>query len=245
MKYLYWVGAAFVIGGIIYLSTLVGSPQPATKTLIKFAQYETPEDFGKAIFTALQAEVKSAPIIMLGVTPNQVEDMEVWRGFMQANQEQGTKYEVIAVEPMLPYVELFPSNLRFNIRDNMPEFVDGVRKAQAEGLRVAIVVPHVYSSKLLKGNPVDRLQNEFHLPILSLTATKFPVTKQQEEFFEPPCLLEESKDLSGTGPLGCTIRQISKKTYKEKFEDNKYSGLLEKVGEKDYLILFNRNAGSK
>ncbi|KYG66346.1 hypothetical protein AZI86_04640 [Bdellovibrio bacteriovorus] len=244
MKYLYWVGVALVIGVGVWLTTLV-NPQPTTKNIVPFAQYETPEDLGKQIFTALQSEVKRAPIVLLGVTPNQVEDMEVWRGFMQANQEVGSKYEIIAVEPMLPYVELFESNLRFNIRDDMPRFVEGVKKAMQQGLRVAVLVPHIYSSQLIAGNPVDRLQKEFEIPILSLSIVKFPVTLQQAEIFEPACVLEEGKDPGHTGPLGCMIRKVAKKTYDKKFEDNKYSGLVEKLSANDYLILFNRNAGSK
>ena len=244
MKYLYWVGVALVIGVGVWLTTLV-EPQPSTKSVFPFGQYDAPEDFGKQIFTALQAEVKNAPIVLLGVTPNQVEDMEVWRGFMLANQEPGVKYEVIAVEPMLPYVELFESNLRFNIRDDMPRFVEGVKKALSENMRVAVIVPHMYSSQILRGNPADRLRKEFQLPILSLSISKFPVTAQQAEFFDPPCVLEESKDPSGLGPLGCAIRHVAKKTYNKKFEDNKYSGILEKLSDHDYLILFNRNAGSR
>jgi hypothetical protein len=241
---LYWIGVVVVIGGCIWLTTLV-DPQPTTKSVVPFAQYETPEDFGKSIFNSLQAEVKAAPVILLGVTPNQIEDLEVWRGFMEANQAPGSKYEVIAVEPLLPYVELFQSNLRFNIRDQLELFVEGVRKARAEGLRVAVLVPNFYSSRLLTGNPAYRLEKEFKIPVLSLSITKFHLTKAQEESFEPICVLEEGKDPSGTGPLGCMIRKIAKKTYGKKFEDNKSSGLAEKLSDGDYLVLFNRNAGSK
>lgn len=244
MRYLYWIVAAVVVGGIIYLTTLV-NPQPTTTATVAFAQYDTPEDFGRQVFSALQSEVKSAPIILLGVTPNAVEDMELWRGFFEANQEAGLKYDIIAVEPMLPYTELFESNLKLNIRDQMTLFVEGVKKALAEGLRVAVIVPHVYSSQLLPGNPADRLQKEFAFPILTLSVTKYPLTKGQEEVFEPLCVLEGGSDPAGTGPLGCMIRKIAKKTYNQKFENNKSSGLMEKVSEKDYLILFNRNAGTR
>lgn len=244
MKYLYWVGAALVVGVGVWLTTLV-NPQPVTKNIIPFAQFEAPEDLGKQIYTALQSEVKRAPIILLGVTPNQVEDMEVWRGFLQSNQEAGSKYEIVAVEPMLPYVELFESNLRFNIRDDMPRFVEGVKKALEQGLRVAVLVPNIYSSQLIASNPVERLQQSFETPILSLSIAKFPVTPQQAEVFEPACVLEQGKDPGGTGPLGCMIRKVAKKTYDKKFADNKYSGLAEKLSPNDYLILFNRNAGSR
>ncbi len=41
------------------------------------------------------------------------------------------------------------------------------------------------------------------------------------------------------------IQNIARKTYRKKFEDGKFSGVMEQTGGKDYLILLNRNANSK
>ncbi len=37
------------------------------------------------------------------------------------------------------------------------------------------------------------------MDVVSFSITKFPVTREQEESFEPKCAFEESKDLAGTG----------------------------------------------
>jgi hypothetical protein len=240
MKYVYWVSAIAVIALGIYFAS-VFSIQPQSIPKIKFSQVELPETLGKGIFERMRLEVHEAPIILLGVTPNHIEDLELWRGFLQANTEKGLKYDMIAVEPMLPFVELFSSSMRIDMKDDMVRFVEGIKKAREQGLRVAVIVPTIYSTQMLKGNPADRLKNEFKLDITSFSVTKFPVTREQEEAFEPKCEVEAGKDLEGTGPLGCMIREIARKTYRKKLEQNKFTGLMEQTGEKDYLILFNRN----
>lgn len=243
-KYLYWISVVAIVGLGLYFAMSV-SVHPETQTILKWSQFSTPEEFGKSVFEQVRADVKKSPVLFLGVTPNKIEDMELWRGFLEANQEPGSKYDVVVVEPMLPYVELFASNMRIDIKEDMSRFVEGVQKARSEGLRVVVIVPNIYSSQLLKKNPVNRLKEDYKMEALSLSATKFPVTREQEESFDPKCVMEEGKDLTGTGPLGCVILNLARRTYRFKMEDNKYSGLMEKLSPADYLILLNRNAGSK
>lgn len=244
MKYLYWVGVIVVLGLGVFLA--VNMPErPSSQSKIKFSQVSTPEELGQKIYESLRSEIKNAPLILLGVTPNQIEDMELWRGFFEANQEVGSKYDMIVVEPLLPYVELFHSNMRIDIKEDLPRFIEGVQKARAEGLRVAVIVPNIYSSQLLKKNPANRLKEDYKLDVVSLSVTKFPVTREQEDAFEPKCIMEEGRDPAGTGLLGCMIQNMARRTYMQKFEDNKYSGLMEQISPQDYLILLNRNAGSR
>lgn len=240
MKYLYWVSAVAVLVLGVFLSMNFSSQQE-TQSKINFSQVSIPEDFGKSVFTQLRQEIKDSPVIFLGVTPNQIEDMELWRGFLEANQEVGFKYDMVIVEPMLPYVELFASNMRIDIKTEMGRFVEGVQNARAQGLRVAVIVPNIYSSQLLIKNPVNRVQTEYKIDVMSLSVAKFPLTRQQEEAFEPRCVVGQGKDVEGTSPLGCMIQKVARRTYRQKFEENKFSGLVEQTGPKDYLILFNRN----
>lgn len=244
MKYLYWLTAAAIFALGIYLSSII-NVQPQTASKIKFSQFLTAEEFGKQVFEKFKDEIKAAPILFLGVTPNQIEDMEFWRGFLEANQEKGWKYDVIVVEPMLPYVELFASDVRVDINKEMARFADGVIKARDQGLRVAVIVPNIYSAQIIKNNPVNRFMTDYSFKVLSFSVTSFPVTRQQEEEFSPKCIFEEGKDMAGTGAFGCVIQTLAKKTYRMKFEDNKYSGLVEQMAPQDYVILLNRNAGSR
>ncbi|WP_347357348.1 hypothetical protein [Bdellovibrio sp.] len=244
MKYLYWVGAVAVVALGVFFS-MNFQIQERSIPKIKFSQVDIPEKLGKGVYERLRLEIKSSPVVLLGVTPNQIEDLELWRGFMEANQEQGSKYDVIVVDPQLPFVELFASNMRLDIQNEMDRFVEGIKNAQAQGLRVAAIVPYIYSSQLVKKGPAQRLKEEFKIDVASFSVMKFPVTREQEEGFQPLCELDAGRDLAGTGHLGCMVREIARKTYRKKFEENKYSGMMEQSGGKDYIILLNRNASPR
>lgn len=240
MKYLYWLGAIAVIALGIYFSTQI-SVQPDTLPKIKFTQVAVPEDLGKEIAEKLEHEIQKAPIVFLGVTPNKIEDLELLRGFLEANQTPGSKYDVIVVEAQLPYVEIFNNGMHLDLKEDLPRLVEGIKKARSQNLRVAIIGPNIYSTQLVKGNPVARLKEEFKLDITSLSVSKFPLTRDQENVFEPKCIDSGEVDPSGTSAYGCMIRQMARKTYKEKFEANKYSGLMDQTGPKDFTIIFNKN----
>lgn len=244
MKYLYWIGVVAVLAGGLWAASFIGS-QPDTVSKVEFVQVETPEQFGAQVFEKIKDKVKASPIAFFGVTPGQIEDLEMWRGFFEANQEPGSKYDVIVVEPMLPYVELFESNMRIDIKEDMARFVEGVNNARKQGLRVAVFVPTIYSTQLLKRNPADRLKSEFKLDFLSLSVVKFPVTREQEASFEPRCEHDDGRDITGTGTLGCLIQEKARRTYLLKVEDNKYSAFFEQAAENEYLVFLNRNAGSR
>lgn len=244
MKYLYWVGAVAVVALGVYFS-MNFQIQERSIPKIKFSQVDIPEKLGKGVYERLRMEIKNSPVVLLGVTPNQIEDLELWRGFLEANQQQGSKYDVIVVDPQLPFVELFASNMRLDIQNEMDRFVEGIKNAQAQGLRVAAIVPYIYSSQLVKKGPALRLKEEHKIDVTSFSVMKFPVTREQEEGFLPLCELDAGRDLAGTGHLGCMVREIARKTYRKKFEENKYSGMMEQSGAKDYIILLNRNASPR
>ncbi len=240
MKYFYWVGA-FVVAAVGLFFAMSVKIDPESLPKVPFTQFSHAEDFGQEILKTLAIEIKASPVLILGVTPNQIEDMELWQGFLQANQEEGSRYDVLVGEPMLPYIELFREIMRIDMKEEMPRLVEGIKNALTRGLRVAVIVPNIYASQLLQNNPVHRLQDEFGIETLSISISKFPVTKEQEADFEPRCVKGSGQDASGVSPLGCVVQNLARKTYKEKFEHNKFSGLMEQTGPRDFVILLNRN----
>lgn len=240
MKHLYWIGAVAIIALGLYF-TMNFSVGPEAIPKIPFTQVSTPEDMGKEILAKLHDEIKNAPVAVLGVTPNKIEDMELWKGFIEANQEVGMKYDVIIVEPMLPYVELFREGVYIAMKDEMSRLVEGINKARSQGLRVAVIVPNIYASQLLDQNPVAKLKADYKLDVTSFAVSTFPVTRGQEQSFEPKCIDSGEVDPAGTSKFGCVVRNAARRTYRKKLEPNKYSSLVEQLGPKDYLIIFNRN----
>lgn len=242
MKYVYWSAVLLVIALGLGLAVSY-SLEPHSVPKIKFSQVDHAARFGEAVLQRMREEVRENPLVFLGVMPGQVEDLELWKGFLDANQEPGSKYDFIIVEPQLPYIDLIPAQLKIDIKEERPRFVEGVKKALAEGLRVAVIVPSIYASHLLPQNPADLLKNQDGLQFISFSVVKYPLTSQQEKDFEPRCSVDK-EDRQGTGSLGCIIRTKARLTYRKKLESGKFSGLMDQTGEKDYLILFNRNGAT-
>lgn len=244
MKYLYWLGVALVVAIGLYISSKV-EYQPLSQSLIPFIQVEQPEELGALIAQKLQDELKNAPLVLLGVMPDQIEDIELWQGFLRSLESSELQYNILIVDPELPFVELLQSDMQLNIKEEMPRFADGIKKALEQGDRVAVITPTIFSTQLLALNPAAKLKQEHGLSFTSLSVSKFPLTRQQEEQFDPPCTLEPGKDPAGTGPLGCMVFEVARRTYREIFEKDKFSGLVDKTRENDYLILLNRNPMSR
>ena len=243
MKYLYWISAAAVVAIGLYIATSVRFEVP-TSTRILFQQYESPDALAMVLQQNFQTELQAHAVVFLGVTPEKPEDIELWQAFL--NQLKGTpnEFQVVVAEKKLPYVENIPGAVAIDVTTERQRFVEGIELARQQNLRTAVILPYHYSSQMIAGNPVNVLKTQ-GWDILSLTALKFPVTRQQESTFQPACLLEERQDPAKTGTLGCTVIRFSQKTYQEKFLDNQYSSFTEQISPTDFLILMNRNSGSR
>lgn len=226
-----------MIGGV-GASIYIGSMKP-NLAVIEYTQVETPEQMGETLAIALDSELAIAPVLFLGVSPNQIEDIELLRGFFQKVQTGKLRYDVLGVEQNLPYVELLESNLRLDTKLEMDRLLNGIKEARAKSLRVAIVMPTIYSTQTLKLNLAAKLKDQ-GLDFTSISISKYPITAEQAEKFDPICAVEVG-DIKGTGALGCAIRDLSQKTFFQKQLPNRYSGMMSKIGEKDYLMIFNRN----
>lgn len=238
-KYAYWIFLALVVGLGIYF-VAISARQRSSVPIIKFTVVERPENFGEIIYQNLREQIKNSPVVFLGVTPHQVEDLELWRGFLAANQEPGSKYDLVIMQDDLPFSDILNPPVKLNVKDERLRLSEGIIKARAQNLRVAVITPNIYSSQLLTQNPASLLMNQDKIAVTSLSVSKFPVTMEQEEAFEPKCSID-ADDRVGVGPFACVIRNKARNLYRKKTEAGKYSGIMDQTGDHDYTVLFNRN----
>lgn len=222
--------------------------QPKAVPKITLSGFENPEEMGQAIFKRLRLEIQSASILFLGVIPEQKAHYQIWQQLLQESIQPGWKYDQIVIEKNLPYIELLTKNSApaelLDLKADFDRLAVGLKKAVAEKKRVVIIAPSIYISHLLKGNTVDRLQNEHNLKVVSFSSSTFPLSSDQEKNMDIPCVVNE-QDHSGAGLLGCFIVKSSRITYRKKKVLGKYPGLVDQVGSQDYLVLFNPQVISK
>ena len=242
MKWFYWFLISIVLLAGITVSVYFGiQPKPVPK--ISLSGFENPEEMGSSILKRLRLEVQSAPILFLGVMPEQKFHYQVWTELLRVANEPNLKYDFIVVEKNLPYRELLKGNLaesfeELDLKDDFDRLLAGLKKAQEQKKRIAVLAPSIYASQLLKGNVVDRLKSEGNLQVVSFSTSSFPLNADQEKNLEIPCIMNDG-DLAGSGKLGCMIVSTSRPLYRKKKVVGKYPGGVSQVGSQDYLVLFN------
>lgn len=224
-----------VIGGLV--TVLYFGLQPRSVPKINLSSFSTPEEAGQAVGKRLWLELKDAPVLLLGVWPNHPEDIEVVRGLLNSLTEPGQGYDVVVVEPQLPGVDVFVGAQSISLRDEAARFVEGVKNARAQGKRVVAIVPSMFSSRLIAEGPADRLKKEFELDFVSLSIAPFPFSRDEEGTFEVQCMT--GGDQTGFGALGCAVIQKARQNYRKKKDPTRYQGLMDLVGNQDYLLLLS------
>ncbi|MBK9324187.1 MAG: hypothetical protein IPM97_14775 [Bdellovibrionaceae bacterium] len=238
MKYIYWISAAVILASGIGFSIYFGI-QPKTIPKITYSHFEAPSDLAKAVILRLNQELKSSPIVLLGVMPGRSYDLEVWKAFLAESSLPGLQYQVLVVDPDLPgVVDMFPGAVRVNFMKDTDRFIEGAKKALSQGLRMAAIVPSIYGSQLLKESPASLIKQKSDLQPASFSLAGFPRNSEQEQKQELLCVMGVN-DRQGTGALGCAVQNKARLVYRKKSNPQKFEGLMDLVGERDYLILFN------
>jgi len=238
MKYLYGIIAAIVLLAGVGFSVYFGI-QPKSIPKITYSHFSEPAKMSDAIILRLNQEIKAAPLLMLGVMPGRKMDLEVWKAFLEQSQIPEMQYQALVVDPELPFVnELFPNAIKIDIKNDLARFIEGAQKARTQGLRMAVIVPSIYASQRLQGSPADKLHKETDLAPTSFSIMGFPRSPEQEANMEIKCVMG-SNDRDGIGAMGCMAEQKARLVYRKKSKPGFYEGLMDQVGERDYLVLFN------
>lgn len=225
------VGTA--LGTVVYFGL---SPKSVPK--INLSHFDTPAAAGEAVGQRLWLELKAAPVLLFGVWPDKKEDVEAVAGFLAHFKGPDLKYDVVFVEPNLPFRELLPNAQEVSLRDQLDRVVEVAKAASAQGQRVIAVVPSMFSSRLLTDGPAARLKAALgETPFVAISTSPFPYTRDEEKEFPLRC--DAGNDPTGYGQLTCAVIQKSRVTYRKKKDPSKYNGSLDLVGENDYLFLFS------
>jgi hypothetical protein len=255
MKKLYWIFVALLFTVGISVSVYYGlRPKPVPK--IKFSLFVTPEEMGQATTQRLRLEILNQEVLFLGLDPNLQSHVALVNGFLQSIKGSPLEYKSLVLEGQLPYknelAEMFKKNVTANseserkaglveemdLKSELPRLVQGLQQ-KPSGYRILVIAPTIYVSHLLPMNLMDRLKTEHKLSYVSIVWADFPTSKEQEPSISPACVVADA-DREGAGALGCLIQSRARLNYRKNKKEGKYSGLLEQVGELEYLGLFTK-----
>lgn len=240
--YFVFIGLLFTVGlgTVIYFGI-----QPRTIPKIQLSTFSGPGDMGIALTQRLQQEIKASRLLVLGVAPGDEKNGEaLWRGFLRSLTDGGLPILHVLVDKTMVDADLGMKTEPIDFRDQLSPVAEGIRTLlKNERGWVVIVAPTFYTSQHLAASPAGRLDHEFHLDPLSLSAAPLPRNRDGENGYPIPCLTNDEG--TGTGALGCLILQRARGLYRKIQPSEKYYGVADQVGLRDYMVLMLPPGGTR
>jgi hypothetical protein len=239
MNKLYWTFLGLLIIAGITVTIYFGlQPRPIPK--IKPSEVATAERAGEAVTQRLWLELKDAKIVFLGVDPDKPDDMKVWKSFLDSFKNPDEKFTYVVIDPLLPSKDTVAHSDEIDMNHDFDRFVAGLKTAVANNQKVAVIVPTIYSSQAIPGNPINRMKEALlSIPFMSFSVVQPTLNREEEATAQFPCVTG-SGDNSGLGSFGCLIQSKSRGLYMKKFESGKFLMLLDQIGATDYLLLLRQ-----
>ncbi|MBL7543069.1 MAG: hypothetical protein JNL11_04595 [Bdellovibrionaceae bacterium] len=242
---IYIVSAVSIIVGGVYFAVVFGlKPKPIPK--ISWSHFVSPEDYGANIYKRLRLEVQSQNLLFLGVIPERQSHYLAWKGFLNSLEPEH-KFAHIIVASELPFKNLIPFSEEVAISREPAPVVDTIKDIIASRKKVAIIVPSVYMSYLVKENLYALLVRsiydiqqgvKFDVDWMTFSLAGFPQNRDDEKKLDIPCDTDV-KDQDGSGALGCMIVLKARTLYRKNHVEGKIPAVLDQIGTKEYLGLIN------
>ncbi len=237
MKYVYGVFVGLVtLVALVWVIQLGIQGKPVTK--IKLSEFSSSQEIADSVAMRLRQELKDHSFVFLGVDPEEPAHIEIWQKFLKSINEPGWKFDEVLIEKGLGHKE--PLGLNEQAID-LKAFESELKVRWSSGdykdKRVAIIVPHIYSSQLIKDNPVQRLKlNPDDGRMLSITIVPLGQTPAEPSINRLPCTAEGA-DYTGESPLGCVVRKKSM-FWTKPLKKGVRLGIVEQFGLHDYILFF-------
>jgi hypothetical protein len=190
--------------------------QPVPPMVMTPSFFDQPTEIGALVFRRFYAEIGERKIVVFGTPSEPAYHREIVEGFLAAAKHDGSPFDVMIVEEQMPDIQKPEGLIEKRVPTNSPtqaELVDALREVQSKGERAFVYMPSVFSTHILKGNPVERLEKTLGTKLFSITTAPLALANDQEYIVDPPCVGSE-RDSMGVSDLGCAILKAGRSFYK-------------------------------
>lgn len=244
MKKLY---ALFVVATIVVgvFMTLKFGHRPPPVGIMKPSFFSDAEEIGAVIYRRFYVPIEQKKLVVFGVPPQPQWHQDIVRGFIKAAAAEKRPFEVLLMEPDMPALDLngLPPIEVKQVQMNtemMAEFGDAVRAARSSGRRTLVFTASVFSTHLLKGNPITRFEHLTGDKLFTITSAPLVLRPDQEFMVDPPCVGAE-RDANGTADLGCAILMAGRLLYRKDLAQDRFVSIMQQNQENgaadDYLLM--------
>lgn len=245
-----------VMGGVA--ATILLGYRPAPTRIMKPSFFEKPEQIGAVALKRFYAPLASEKITVLGIPTNRDWSTEVVTGFLLAAQQNERAYTHVIVEekltgPIQDEIRKIVPNMTplATNTETLAELIDAIQTSVRSGERVLVVLPNLYSTHLLPGNTMSRLEKSVFTTdetlgkvtaLFTISVAPLALEAAQEKEIDPICMGSE-RDGSGTAEFGCAILQAGRYYYRKRILDTepgareRFVALMQSPKPNDYLLL--------
>ncbi len=213
-----YTGVVFLVTIIALLGMMREHSNPEPIPIMKPSYFKSAAEIGATVYRHFYAPIEQEKLVVFGVPPQPEWQREIVRGFLQAAAAQGRPFDVVLEEGEMPDLDLtgIPVAQVLKVQSNtdtQATLIDALHAAKASGKRVLFYTAGVFSSHLLKENPLNRVENLLGgKKFFSITSTPLALNPSDEFLVDPPCVGHE-RDEQGTSALGCEILRSGREQY--------------------------------
>lgn len=223
------------------LKLVVFGLEPGTVLVMKPSFFDAPEEIGEAIFRRFYWPVEEKKRVVVGVPPQPDWYRGVVKGFLLGAVHQQKPFDVIIAEEQMPDLDLsgLPTTEVVKVvtsGDIQSSVIDALKKAESEGKRALVYLPSVFSTHLLPGNTIARIEKDLGSTLFAITVGPLALRFDQEYLIDPPCVGSE-RDTNGTAALGCSLLKSGRKYYRKKIEQSRWVAIMDSPKPDDFLLM--------
>lgn len=214
----------------------------APVTIMEPAHYSRPEEIGRALHEGIGESVADQRVVAFGVPPQPEWHQRILRGFLRAAEEKGVPFDLLVIEEQMPRIDLseFTKMEKITLSMNSPtqaELIETLDRARTANQRVLIATVSLFSTHILRGNPINRYEKSTGTSVFSITTGPLSLRPDQEHLVDPPCV-GSARDAKGTAELGCAMLAASRSLYRKQLASDQYIAMSRKHGPRpDHLLL--------
>lgn len=259
MKYTkYGIAFGLIVVTVGIALTIKYGYRPAPVRIMKPSFFEKPDQIGAVALKRFYAQLASEYPVILGLPTNRDWSLGVAVGFISAAKQNQREFSKIYVEKKMDkslrdaLATLTPAVIEIDTNsESLAELGDAVLQSISQKERVLVVMPNLYSTHLIEGNPITRLEKMVDLPgrdegkavgLFSVTVGPLALEAKQEKEIDPICIGSE-KDGAGTADLGCAIVMAGRGFYRKQILESEpgvrsnYIAIMQAPKPNDYLLL--------
>ncbi len=197
---------------------------PVPPIVMEQSYFDQPTEIGAVVFRRFYAPIREAKTMVFGTPLEPAFHRDILRGFLVAANGDGVHFDTLITEQQMPDLDLtgLPNTKVVRVVTNsqtQAELADAVNEAERSGPHTLIYLPSVFSTHILKGNPLTRLETMLGHGLFTITSASLPLANDQEYLVDPACVGTE-RDSAGVSDLGCAILSAARPFYKKAIKAN-------------------------